>query len=96
MIKLKKALALPAGLFAALNLTLAPATPASAATTPIIYTSFAWSGAARQPASIAYTGGGNVFLDTPHWSSWKSTYAYGRGTLYVNQCQPYCAVGKYK
>jgi hypothetical protein len=38
---------------------------------------------------------GNVNISHIVWSSWGNAAAYGKGTLAVNSCQPYCAAGKF-
>lgn len=40
-------------------------------------------------------GDGNNRLTALRWSSWGPTSAVGRGLDVVNDCQPYCAAGKF-
>ena len=50
-------------------------------------------GAAR--LSVIYVGGPDTFLRVPHWSHWTASSAFGRGTLWADDCQPNCAAGHY-
>jgi hypothetical protein len=38
---------------------------------------------------------GNDYLSHLSWSSWTASSASGTGTEMVNDCQPYCAAGKF-
>ncbi|OIJ94608.1 hypothetical protein [Streptomyces colonosanans] len=40
-------------------------------------------------------GDGNSRLSSLHWSHWDSNSAVGKGFNVVNDCNPYCAVGKF-
>lgn len=57
-----------------------------------------------KPASIIYTGDGSGFIGGANvgekrssikWTKWTSTLAIGSGYNQLNDCQPYCAAGKY-
>jgi hypothetical protein len=62
---------------------------------PVAYSGVdGWSQGRARPAVI-YIGGPDAFVRTPHWSRWTTSSAYGRGTLWVNTCQPNCAAGHY-
>ncbi|MFE3323730.1 hypothetical protein [Streptomyces sp. NPDC059176] len=41
-------------------------------------------------------GDGNNRLTALRWSAWGPTTAVGRGIDMVNDCQPYCAAGKFR
>lgn len=41
-------------------------------------------------------GDGNTYLKDLSWSAWGGRTATARGTLAVNSCQPYCALGAFK
>jgi hypothetical protein len=57
-----------------------------------------------KPATIIYTGDGSGFLggvavggkgSSIKWTKWTSTVAIGSGFNQINDCEPYCAAGKY-
>jgi hypothetical protein len=60
-----------------------------------------------RPKQIIYTGDGSGFLAGPgkagrhprpgslQWSSWTHGAALGRGDDWLNDCQPFCAAGKF-
>jgi hypothetical protein len=39
---------------------------------------------------------GNSYLAHLSWSSWTASSASGTGTQMINDCQPYCAAGKFR
>jgi hypothetical protein len=88
-------LALSIGVPAAL---MAPA--ASAATTPVVYTSGSggWSHPSVRPSWIEVGQGGAPVAHTWHWSTWDkdepNPHATSAGTLLINNCIPNCAQGK--
>jgi hypothetical protein len=38
---------------------------------------------------------GGIYYQGLSWSTWSSTAAYGTGTLWANDCIPYCAAGTF-
>ena len=60
-----------------------------------------------RPKQIVYTGDGTGFLAGPgtagrrpkpsnlKWSSWTTSAAQGTGDDWVNNCEPFCAAGKF-
>jgi hypothetical protein len=49
-----------------------------------------------RPGSFTLTcADGNDYLSHLTWSSWTAASATGTGTEMVNNCQPYCAAGKF-
>ena len=80
---------------AALTFRTVGASPASMAL-PVAYDgSSGWSqGQARLP--VIYIGESNVFVRTPHWSSWSGSTAHTTGELWVNTCSPTCSAGHYR
>lgn len=60
-----------------------------------------------RPKQIVYTGDGSGFLAGPgtagrrpkpsklKWSSWTTTAAQGTGDDWINNCEPFCAAGKF-
>ncbi|HWG60225.1 MAG TPA: hypothetical protein VG253_00810 [Streptosporangiaceae bacterium] len=53
-----------------------------------------WTHAKVRPPVI-FIGGSDVFVRTPHWSTWSASSASSHGTLWANTCQPNCAAGHY-
>ena len=50
----------------------------------------------EQPADFMLAcGDGNSSLSSLHWSRWDRNSAVGKGLNVVNDCMPYCAVGKF-
>lgn len=68
--------------------------PASAAPLPAVY-SQGWSQHSVKPVWIRLGAGGSVMAHTWSWSSWTASKAQSTGTLWVNNCTPNCAKGKY-
>ncbi len=73
--------------------------PASAATTPVVYASDnGWSSASVHPAWIWIGEGGSPAAHIRHWSTWDqgepSPHATANGTLWTDNCLPNCAEGK--
>jgi hypothetical protein len=49
-----------------------------------------------RPATFTIScGDGNSYLTKLKWTSWTSTSAKATGTYTVNNCDPYCAAGKF-
>jgi hypothetical protein len=60
-----------------------------------------------RPKQIVYTGDGSGFLAGPGtagrhpkpskltWSSWTASAAQGAGDDWINNCEPFCAAGKF-
>lgn len=88
-----KIVTLVAAMFATLAMSLALS--ASAASTPVAYMGRTWYSPQIRPAYIGVYMGNSVYVHTWHWSSWKSTYAFSRGMLHVDNCKPSCARGKF-
>jgi hypothetical protein len=88
-----------AGLAAATFATGALAMPAAAAAStraPVVY-QYAWGHAHVRPHYLAFGGTSNVLLKFRSWNRWGSHRATTtHATLWVNQCQPNCARGKYR
>jgi hypothetical protein len=54
------------------------------------------SGPEVKPASyIAFCADDGAGLQNLHWTSWTPKLASGYGTLYENDCIPYCAAGHF-
>jgi hypothetical protein len=67
--------------------------PARPATRPEV---FNCQKAQVKPGSFTLTcADGNDYLSHLSWSSWTASSASGTGTDMVNDCQPYCAAGKF-
>lgn len=49
----------------------------------------------KPPALTIACGDGNDYLKSLHWTLWSATAAKATGTEEVNDCQPYCAAGKF-
>lgn len=50
----------------------------------------------RARLAVIYVGGTTAFLRIRHWSRWTRTSAVTRGTLWVDNCQPDCASGRFR
>ena len=49
-----------------------------------------------RPANLTIAcGDGNDYLESLHWSVWSGSVARGTGIEKVNDCDPYCAAGKF-
>src|SRR5262249_9011521 len=88
-------LAVGVGLGAVAVTRAASAAPAPAPP-PVAYSGAAgWhQGRARLP--VVYLGESNVFVRTPHWSSWSAPPARASGKLFVTTCPPTCSAGHYR
>lgn len=73
------------------------ASSAQASAVPVIYNyaGVSWQYPQVRPARVVISGDGAVFGHTWYWNAWNATYAKSTGTLWVNNCRPYCAVGKF-
>ena len=49
----------------------------------------------RPPTFTISCGDGNSYLTKLKWTSWTSTTAKATGTFTENNCDPYCAAGKF-
>jgi hypothetical protein len=50
----------------------------------------------HQPARLTIAcGDGNDYLESLHWAMWSAAAAKGHGVEQVNDCDPYCAAGKF-
>ncbi|WUJ18519.1 hypothetical protein OHS70_33110 [Streptomyces sp. NBC_00390] len=54
-----------------------------------------WKPQVRPADFLLACGDGNNRLTELQWSSWGPTSAVARGLDVVNDCQPYCAAGKF-
>ncbi|MCQ4083808.1 hypothetical protein NGB36_25245 [Streptomyces sp. RB6PN25] len=102
--KLKTALLIGAG--TALATALAPASASASAASPapspaaqsrsgvIVLDCFA-NPQVRPSTYLIACGDGNNGLVSLHWSQWGPSSAVARGLDMVNDCQPYCAAGKF-
>jgi hypothetical protein len=71
------------------------AVTAHAAPLPKVYAEVTgWTHPSVRPAWIYIGQGGAPYVHTWHWSSWKASYAYSKGTLYTDNCVPNCALAK--
>ncbi|MET9921642.1 hypothetical protein ACFV1C_29175 [Streptomyces sp. NPDC059605] len=91
-------------LCAATALAAAAPVPASAATSPaaasrpsarVVAVDCTWNPQVRPGEFLLACGDGNNRLIDIHWYSWGPTSAVGRALDVVNDCQPYCAAGKF-
>ncbi|MFF8614031.1 hypothetical protein [Streptomyces sp. NPDC015350] len=91
-------------LCAATALAAAAPVPASAAASPaaaprpsarVVAVDCTWNPQVRPGEFLLACGDGNNRLIDIHWYSWGPTSAVGRGLDVVNDCQPYCAAGKF-
>ena len=74
---------------------LADCKPAHAAYQPVVYASVSgWTHPSTRPAWIYIGQGGSPMVHTWTWSTWGPTYAYSKGTLWLNNCKPNCALGR--
>lgn len=83
---------------------LAAVQPAQAQTTPKVLTYDSSTTFARRPATIGYTGDGTGFVGKRPWGArpghltwtkWNKKRAKGRGTIWLNRCEPNCAEGTF-
>ncbi|MGW2181315.1 hypothetical protein ACWCXX_25095 [Streptomyces sp. NPDC001732] len=86
------ALAVAAPVPASASPSPAAAAPPSA---PVVAVDCFWSPQVRPGDFLLACGDGNNRLVDIHWSSWGPTSAAGRALDVVNDCQPYCAAGKF-
>lgn len=84
-----------ASLILAAGLAVGLVSAAQASTVPVIYGyAYGWTTPQVRPAFIAIGEGGSPWAHTWHWNAWNTTHAKSTGTLWVNNCRPYCAIGK--
>ncbi|HEY0933102.1 MAG TPA: hypothetical protein VGD91_05085 [Trebonia sp.] len=50
---------------------------------------------AARPGQITLSADGSRYVNSLTWDSWGGAQATSEGTLYVNDCQPDCASGKF-
>ena len=88
-------------LVAAIALAAGAPAAAHAKALPTLFTS---SGFAVRPATVVYTGDGTGILGKlppshrrgrMHWNVWSSRRAQANATVWIDDCNPSCAQGKY-
>lgn len=61
---------------------------------PVLVDCF-WHARVQPKDFVLACGDGNSLLDSLRWSSWGVHSATAQGVNWVNDCKPYCAVGKF-
>jgi hypothetical protein len=69
--------------------------PAGASSTRVVVQSCTGKGEVRPSTFIISCGDGNSYLTKLKWSAWGSATARAVGVFTINNCDPYCAAGKF-
>src|SRR3984957_10552573 len=73
----------------------AVAMPAGASSTRVVIQPCAGKAEVRPSTFTISCADGNSYLTKLKWSAWGSTTASADGVYTVNNCDPYCAAGKF-